>query len=386
MTQRNDKTPRSLAPSRKDSGADAELDETTDLKKVTKELQNSERQMAAILDTVMDAVITISEDGIVQTFNAASEKMFGYTAEEMIGNYVNMLMPEPYRGEHDNYIRRYLDTGEAHVIGIDREVTARRKDGTTFPISLVINKVDHMGFFTGILRDLSETRALQQEILEIATKEQQRISEDLHDGIGQELTGIALMSDGLLSRIERIFEMTQLDSSESQKLHDIALRINEGAQRARKQLRKAVKGLAPFDEGSRTLALALKHMADMLNEWNNEEVIADVDTTIELQDVAVATNIYRIAQESANNALKHAKACHVQIVLKRFRNDFVLEVTDDGEGIASENTAPDANSGGAGLEIMKHRARLVGATLTVTANQDSGTKVRCVFQDRPPLA
>ena len=98
-------------------------------------LRDSEARTQAILHTAVDGIITIDDRGIVESFNPAAERLFGYTADEVIGQNISMLMPSPYREEHDGYIARYLQTGEPHIIGIGREVRARRRDGTTFPIS-----------------------------------------------------------------------------------------------------------------------------------------------------------------------------------------------------------------------------------------------------------
>ena len=105
----------------------------------------------------MDGIITSDERGIVESFNPAAECLFGYTAAEVIGQNISMLMPSPYREEHDSYIARYLQTDEPHIIGIGREVRARRRDGSTFPIALAVSEVHLAGrrMFTGIVHDIT---------------------------------------------------------------------------------------------------------------------------------------------------------------------------------------------------------------------------------------
>ena len=126
----------------------------------------SKAYLRAVIDTVIDGIITIDEGGIVQTFNPAAERMFGYSASEVVGRSVNMLMPEPHHGEHDGYIGRYLKTGEAKIIGIGREVEARRKDGRTFPIALAVSEMQVRGerMFTAIVRDITERRRAEEEL------------------------------------------------------------------------------------------------------------------------------------------------------------------------------------------------------------------------------
>ena len=130
-------------------------------------LSASEAQVRAILDTAVDAIVTIDERGTVESFNRAAERMFGWSAQEVIGRNVNLLMPSPDAERHDGYLERFLQTGEARIIGIGREVVARRKDGSPLPVDLGVSELSVGGArkFTGILRDLSERKRLEEEFL-----------------------------------------------------------------------------------------------------------------------------------------------------------------------------------------------------------------------------
>src|SRR5262249_42170861 len=123
-------------------------------------------------------------------------RIFGYTAAEAIGRNASLLMPSPYREEHDSYINNYLNTGQARIIGIGREVVGRRKDGSIFPMDLAVSEVKlaDRRLFTGFVRDISDRKRLEKEILEISDREQRRIGQDLHDGLCQHLAAIELMS------------------------------------------------------------------------------------------------------------------------------------------------------------------------------------------------
>ncbi len=128
-----------------------------------------EAHLQSILDTVPEAMIVIDEHGIVQSFSAAAERLFGYRADEMIGKNVSALMPQPYRGAHDHYLARYLNTGERRIIGIGRVVVGERRDGSTFPMELAVGEMHSGGrrFFTGFIRDVTErqeTDARMQEL------------------------------------------------------------------------------------------------------------------------------------------------------------------------------------------------------------------------------
>lgn len=129
-------------------------------------LHDNENRLHAILDNVIDGIITISERGIIESFNHAAETIFGYTAAEVIGSNVKMLMPEPYHGEHDGYLHNYVTTERKKIIGIGREVIGRRKDGSTFPMDLAVSemKIGSTRMFTGIVRDISEKKEAERKL------------------------------------------------------------------------------------------------------------------------------------------------------------------------------------------------------------------------------
>jgi PAS domain S-box-containing protein len=128
----------------------------------------SEARTRAILDAAVDAILTIDEAGIVDSLNPAAEKLFGYTRPEVLGKNVKMLMPPPYKQEHDQYLDNYLTTGIKKIIGIGREVVGRRKDGSTFPMHLAVSelKIGDRRMFTGIARDISDIRNAIQRLEE----------------------------------------------------------------------------------------------------------------------------------------------------------------------------------------------------------------------------
>ncbi len=133
----------------------ASVTDITKRKQAEKQLKESHDHLTAILETVVDALVTIDAKGIILSVNAATEKMFGYTAAELIGKNVSILMPAPYRDEHNTYIERFLRTGVPKIIGVGREAVALRKDGTQFPIDLSIGREDDRNVFTGAIRDIS---------------------------------------------------------------------------------------------------------------------------------------------------------------------------------------------------------------------------------------
>jgi two-component system sensor kinase FixL len=132
-------------------------------------LPEHEALLQAIVETSPDGLITIDETGVVQSFNPAAERMFGYGATEVIGHNVRRLMPPPYREEHDSYIARYLRTGEKRIIGIGREVLGQRKDGAIFPLELAVGEVQAEGrrIFAGFVRDVSARQQADERLREL---------------------------------------------------------------------------------------------------------------------------------------------------------------------------------------------------------------------------
>jgi two-component system sensor kinase FixL len=135
-------------------------------------LRDSELRWRSIVDTVPDAIIVIDATGIVESFSPAAERLFGYTADEVVGLNVKMLMPQPYRGAHDGYLARYMRTGERRIIGIGRIVVGQRKNGETFPMELAVGEFasPNGNFFTGFVRDLTERQEAERRIADLQTE------------------------------------------------------------------------------------------------------------------------------------------------------------------------------------------------------------------------
>ena len=140
------------------------MDQQAIIDDLRKQLSDWETRHHTLLNTLNDALITIDRQGYVKTFNQAAETIFGYSAEEVIGKKINMLMPEPHSIEHDKYISRYINTGHKHIIGTDREVMAQRKNGALFPIELALSEMRLEGElqFTGLIKDITERKKMER--------------------------------------------------------------------------------------------------------------------------------------------------------------------------------------------------------------------------------
>ena len=151
-------------------GASAVARDITERKRDLAQLKSSEARLRSVVDSAVDGIIVIDARGTIEAFNRGAERLFGYTAAEVIGQNVNILMPSPYHEEHDGYLERYLRTAEARIIGIGREVTAKRKDGSTFPIQLSVGEMALAGErkFTGIIHDLSVRVRVESQLREQA--------------------------------------------------------------------------------------------------------------------------------------------------------------------------------------------------------------------------
>jgi two-component system, LuxR family, sensor kinase FixL len=153
-------------------GASKVIHDITPLKQAEASLQAREAQLSSILATVPDAMVVIDEHGLIDSFSATAERLFGWKAEEVRGRNVSMLMPSPYREEHDSYLARYLATGERRIIGIGRVVTGQRKDGSTFPMELAVGEilVDGKRLFTGFVRDITERQDAEARLQELQSE------------------------------------------------------------------------------------------------------------------------------------------------------------------------------------------------------------------------
>ncbi len=329
-------------------------------------LRESEARYRAIVETAVDAIITIDETGQILLFNPAAERIFGYRAKEVIGQNISVLMPSPYREQHDRYIRNYLETGRRRIIGRGREVTGLRKDGTTFPMYLAVSEVrlPDRRLFTGIVRDLSETRRLEQEILRISDEERRSIGQDLHDGLGQMLTGMALISQSLARRL------AAEGRPEARELEELTTLIRQADQQAR----TLARGLIPVELEANGLQAALHRLTRQAEQLFGIRCVFQTEKEIPVADNLVATHLYRIAQEALNNAVRHGQAQTVTVMLAADDEALHLWIRDDGVGIPEE--LPETR--GMGLRIMHYRARLLGGHLEIRRRQEGGTEVHAV--------
>lgn len=326
-------------------------------------LRDSAERLRAILETAVEGIITIDERGIIESFNLAAERIFGYKAKEIIGKNVSILMPSPHREQHDAYIGNYLRTGRAKIIGIGREIVARRKNGTVFPMDLSVSEVQlaNCRLFTGFIRDITERKQLEKEILEISEREQRRIGQDLHDGLCQHLAGIELMSQVLQQKLVR------RSKTAAAKAEDIAKNVRE----AISHTRLLARGLSPVTLESEGLMSALQELAINTEKIFRVSCRFECNPPVLVRDFPAATHLFRLAQEAVSNAIKHGKAKRILICLKEERGRLALSIVDNGVGFPAQIL----KTKGMGLRIMQSRAGMIGGTLAIERNAAGGTSV-----------
>lgn len=349
-------------------------DETEQLREMREAVIASGERLRGVLETAVNAIVIISERGVMETVNPATSRIFGYTKEELLGRNVAMLMPSPYREQHDSYLGNYLRTGVKRIIGIGREALAKRKDGTVFPIELSVGEVrlpDGRRVFTGIIRDLSERKELEKKILRISEEEQHRIGQDIHDDLCQQLAAI-----GCLAKVAHQ-TLSKTGHAEAQNLAEIVRLLTNANTRAREMSR----GLMPVVLDAAGLMDALDELASSTERVFRVSCPFHCDPPVRVTDNNAAIQLYRIAQEAVANALKHSKADRIEITLALADGQIVLTIRDNGVGIPDHSPAKGT---GMGLLTMSHRARMLGGTLSVEEDGFGGTVVRCSVPVPPP--
>ncbi|MEQ1769529.1 MAG: PAS domain S-box protein [Devosia sp.] len=364
-------------------------------------LSRREAHLQSILDTVPDATVVIEKTGIMTSFNAAAVRQFGYVPSEVIGRNVSMLMPSPYTERHDGYLERYLATGEKRIIGLDRVVVGRRKDGTTFPMRLAVGEthVDGTVYFTGFIRDLTETQQHAEEMQQAQTElarlsrlnELGEMASTLAHELNQPLSAIANYVQGCVKLLDRLDdELAQrmrgaLSETARQALRagDIIRHLREFVTRG--ETEKLPEDIKRLVEESSALALVGSRERGVRSHFEFAPgaglVLAD---RVQVQQVLI--NLMRNALEAMRDSAE--KELIVRTIVQ---DDMVrVEVEDTGPGIAPDIAAnlfqPFVTSKpggmGIGLSISRRIIRAHGGDLVVGRGHAGGA----IFSFTLPVA
>lgn len=337
--------------------------------KAEEEVKFHKNRLEAILDTAVEGIVTIDNNGIIQAVNRRTINLFGYEYNELIGENVSILMPPPYKDKHDSYIQKYIDTGEKKIIGIGREVRGLRKDGSIFPMDLAVSEVRYNDevIFMGLIRDITKRRRMENEILQISEEERMRIGQDLHDGLGQMLTGIGLLSNNLANRLDA---NALPGAKEAREIYSLIREADEQA----KDLSHGLASIELVEDEFQTALLQLCKRAKRLFTIN---CTADLDPTIRINDKMSKLHMYRIVQEAMSNAVKHGHAKHIYVCLEQQDDDIRLIIRDNGRGF--EEAGKEYSSKGMGIPTMKYRANILGGNLDIRRTEEGETRVICTI-------
>ena len=359
-------------------------------------LKARDAHLRSILDTVPDATVVIEKDGTIVSFNAAAVRQFGYSETEVIGQNVSILMPEPYRQEHDGYLQRYATTGVKRIIGIDRVVVGRRKDGSTFPMKLAVGemKTGDKVFFTGFIRDLTEREEsaarleeIQGELARLARlNELGEMASTLAHELNQPLSAIANyvqgcsrllrdMDDALAARMREALEETARQSLRAgQIIRHLREFVTKGeTEKAPEDIRKLVE-----EAGALALVGSREHGVRSVFDFGPGADMVMVDR-VQIQQVL--TNLMR-------NAMEAMRDCDRRELVVRTALDgdgqVVVEVSDTGPGISEEVAArlfkpfvtTKPGGMGVGLSISKRIVEAHRGEISVSRNQNGGATFR----------
>jgi two-component system CheB/CheR fusion protein len=358
------------------------------------ELHESAERMQAILNTAADAIITIDLAGTIDSINLATGQMFHYDRAELIGKNIATLLPTLFQPDPDQYTAKSIATKLIEILGVRCEVQAQRKDKSFFPAELVLSRVDHFGLYTGILRDITVQKQLQSHVLEIATDEQLRIGQELHDGTQQELTGLSLFAGALNDFLDNATEnhdkgdsQWQLQDADYQRIRKTLEKLTQGLIEANHHVHKLSHGIMPIQIDADGLQAALAHLASATNATHKIQCHFSFQGEGSIRSSAIATQLYRIAQESLTNSIKHGEASDIKIVLTESLDRIVLEISDNGIGFDPQKLNSDGlEADGLGLRIMRYRSSILGGELIVRRNERNGTTVRCSIPNQRGLA
>jgi two-component system, LuxR family, sensor kinase FixL len=323
------------------------------------------RTQAMILETMREGVVLVTLDGRIEFTNPALDRMFGRTSEELAGMSLFELF-------NDRQVQSPAAALEGLLDQYDRagkhDIMFRRRDGSQFAGEVLSAEIELSGErkILVVVQDVSERRQLESQIVEIANQERRRLGADLHDGLGQELTGISLMLRSLAKRIA----VAALDSAPE--LDEIITLVNHAIQSARKM----ALGISPVTLERGGLLPALQTLIG----WSRDSYGIDVQLHLSIRSPLLvgesgAAHLYLIVQEAINNAVRHGRARSIGVALRTNRTLMSLSITDDGVGIA-ENSARGA---GMGLKLMEYRSAVIGGSMRIKRLRDGGTRIRCVW-------
>jgi PAS domain S-box-containing protein len=327
-------------------------------------LQASEERYRQIVETAEEGIWVLDEADATTFVNQKMAQMLGYSVEEMLASPILSYVDARDRARVESALhRRRAGIRERH------DVRFRRRDGSELCVILAGTPIfDEAGRYQGSLKmatDITERKRLQRGIAEISSLEQQRIGRDLHDVLGQNITGISFLSKILEQKLR------SLALSEAQE----AAEIGRLAALTNRQARSLARALSPVDLTAANFEAKMNEFAAGVQEIFSIPCACECDRHVRIPDDDTAVHLFRIAQEAINNAVRHGHARNILIHLTEEAGRRMLMVQDDGCGMPEDARTRD----GMGLQIMDYRASAIGGQLRIRSNANRGTVVVCSF-------
>lgn len=321
-------------------------------------------ELGLIFDSVPALIAYLDTDGRILRLNRSGAEIIGESLDVLIGTSIyDLFTGQETRLRAED--RRIAKTGEPQL-GLLHYLRTPQGDIRWLRMNKIPRK-DTGGQITGIVMfavDVSEQKQIERQFMELRSEEQRRLSYNLHDGVGQELSGILYLGRRLVNRLQGKDTEAETQAAEIIKL----------VKRSVESVRNVSKSLRPIGEEPDALSKSLRDLTQTTSETAGIDCAFEEKGTVLLFEADVAEHLYRIAQEAVNNALRHSGARHIRVRLEQSDEETSLEVIDDGSGMAN----PDKESPeGLGLEIMKHRAELIGGRLRIESGPQGGTTMQC---------
>ncbi|MBP7737348.1 MAG: PAS domain S-box protein [Spirochaetes bacterium] len=336
------------------------------LRKLAQEaLRKSEERYRVLVETMSDGLVQGDGAGTITFVNDRFCEMVGALKDDIIGNSILNLIHEDDRENFMEQVR-----GKESLRKSAFEIKLKSKsDGNIDAIVSPRPLIDDRGHIAGIVAvftDITERKYLERQALEISMKEQQRIGRDLHDDLGQILTGTGFLCESLVRKL------SNRSLPEAEDARGVFALINE----AKDHTRMLSRGLSPMEIDSGGIVAALERFARTVEGIYSVSFTLNIDPAITINDSMVETQFHYIVQESVTNAIKHGKANTIAVTLNKNKGRIHVSITDDGIGIPSDI---DSHKG-MGLRIMHYRANAIGASLKITKNRGRGTTVSCIWR------
>jgi len=329
-----------------------------------KKVREYEERYRAVINTAGSSLAIIDDKDRLILVNKEFERITGYSKKETENNLsINTFV------SRDIYEQIQGSGRKMRKAKGPREVKILDKYGSVKDVLLSISPIEGTALKVCSMTDITPQRQLEKELLEISMKEQQRIGQDLHDGLGQHLTGIAFMSKVME---ERLRKKSPKDSKEAG--HILKL-INEAIEKTRDIARM----LIPLEFRSGNFKEVLEGFCDNIADIFEISCRLHHDDSITIDDNSVALQLYYILKEAVHNSVRHGKPRNIEVTVARSDGEIMLKVEDDGSGFDERNV-----KGGVGLDIMRYRASSIGASIEIGTRNEGGTVISCTLKDAGP--